>query len=122
MITILKKCEEQCSRPLNKEERISEETKKLLKMRIHIKNSTDATDIEKRAADVACRNSLKMDLQNHREKKLLKTVEARRSIKKCRRNLIQERQVFTALKNEAGACVSLVRELWVVDEEEGQCS
>ncbi|KHJ85950.1 hypothetical protein OESDEN_14312 [Oesophagostomum dentatum] len=46
-------------------------------------------DAEKRAVDIACRNSLKMDLQKHREKMLLKAAEAKRSVKKCRKNLIR---------------------------------
>ncbi|KHJ79195.1 hypothetical protein OESDEN_21165 [Oesophagostomum dentatum] len=101
-ITVLKDCERSCAVPVIREERLSEETKQLLKMRVHIKNNPNSSEIQRRAVDIACRNNLRMDLRNYRQRKLLAAAETRKSIKRCRRNLIQEKRVFTALKDEAG--------------------
>ncbi|KHJ96339.1 hypothetical protein OESDEN_03704 [Oesophagostomum dentatum] len=52
-----------------------------------------------------------MDLLNHRKRKLLAAADARLGIKRCRRDLMQERQVFSALKNKAGLRTNSKREM-----------
>ncbi|KHJ90537.1 hypothetical protein OESDEN_09621 [Oesophagostomum dentatum] len=86
-------------------------------MRTHVKNNPDSSEIQRRAADMAFRVNLKMDVRNYRQRKLLAAAETRTSIKKCRRSLKQERQVFTALKNEAGQTTNSKRSMEMIVEK-----
>uniref|UniRef100_A0A914VNL8 Reverse transcriptase domain-containing protein n=1 Tax=Plectus sambesii TaxID=2011161 RepID=A0A914VNL8_9BILA len=81
--------------------RISDATKTLLEKRRQMKQ--DSKDhVEYNLICKLIRSQLKADLEEYRRKRLLSTAEQKRSLKKCRRAMAQQRSLMVALKKENG--------------------
>ncbi|CAD6185100.1 unnamed protein product [Caenorhabditis auriculariae] len=83
----------------------------LLRRRGEVKRDPQATHLERLTIDKACRMTVQESLANRRRSALLQTAEKRQSLKKKKFELVDERTVMTALKDENGQLKSSRNEM-----------
>uniref|UniRef100_A0A7I4YKT7 Reverse transcriptase domain-containing protein n=1 Tax=Haemonchus contortus TaxID=6289 RepID=A0A7I4YKT7_HAECO len=74
----------------------------LLEKRRALKQDPNANHVEKVLVNKPCRMAVKQSLREYRRTKLLKAAEARSSIKRCKRDLIDQKAVMSALLDKDG--------------------
>ncbi|EYB81048.1 hypothetical protein Y032_0394g639 [Ancylostoma ceylanicum] len=74
----------------------------LLEKRKAVKLDQNATHLEKVITGNACRVAVKESLRDYRRTKLLEAAETKSSIKRCKRDLNDQRNVMAALKDKEG--------------------
>ncbi|EYB93420.1 hypothetical protein Y032_0182g878 [Ancylostoma ceylanicum] len=74
----------------------------LLEKRKAVKLDPNATHLEKVITGKACRVAVKESLRDYRRTKLLEAAETKSSIKRCKRDLNDQRNVMAALKDKEG--------------------
>ena len=103
----LKKCAKLASVPQSKSsDRISTNTKELLRKRRELMLDPTATHLNKLIMNISCRRSLQEDLQRYRQRKLLEAAQKRSSLKKCRRDLSDYHVTLSALMDEDGTVIT----------------
>ena len=85
--------------------RISESTNELLEKRKEMKRDKNR-NVEYSLLCRLIRKKLKEDLENFKRQKELKAIQRKRSLKRCRREMLLYQQTAAALKNEKGHRVS----------------
>ncbi|EYC11218.1 hypothetical protein Y032_0051g2083 [Ancylostoma ceylanicum] len=83
-----------------REERLNEKAKQLLRRRGEVRRDPAATHFEKVVINKACRIAMKESLREHRKSKLLSTAVQRKSLERCRRELTDYSAVTTCLKDK----------------------
>ncbi|CAD6199264.1 unnamed protein product [Caenorhabditis auriculariae] len=97
------RCAEPAARPTSSlPPRLDQRAKDLLRRRGEVKRDPQATHLERLTIDKACRMAVQESLANRRRSALLQTAEKRQSLKKKKFELVDERTVMTALKDENG--------------------
>ncbi|XP_029640405.1 uncharacterized protein LOC115215385 [Octopus sinensis] len=102
--------------PREKKGRISEETTKLLEKRKNMKRTIE-DHLEYSILSRVIRQQLKKDFEAYRMEKLLKAAEEKKSLKKCKRDMVLYRSEVTALKNTDGISVNEKNEMEKVCED-----
>ncbi|XP_029638135.1 uncharacterized protein LOC115213341 [Octopus sinensis] len=110
----LRKAKGVCLR--EKKGRISEETTKLLKKRKNMKRTIE-DHLEYSILSRVIREQLKKDFEAYWMEKLLKAAEEKKSLKKCKRDMVLYRSEVTALKNTDGIPVNEKSEMEKVCED-----
>ncbi|XP_029636887.1 uncharacterized protein LOC115212188 [Octopus sinensis] len=110
----LRKAKGVCLR--EKKGRISEETTKLLEKRKNMKKTIE-DHLEYSILSRVIRQQLKKDLEVYRMEKLLKAAEEKKSLKKCKRDMVLYRSEVMALKNTDGIPVNDKNEMEKVCED-----
>ncbi|KIH43340.1 hypothetical protein ANCDUO_26656, partial [Ancylostoma duodenale] len=80
--------------------RLNDHATKLLERRKAVKLYPNATHLEKVIANKACRTAVKESLRAYRRTMLLEAVKTKSSIKRCKKNLNDQRNVMAALKDK----------------------
>ncbi|CAD6199125.1 unnamed protein product [Caenorhabditis auriculariae] len=97
------RCAEPAARPTSSlPPRLDQLAKDLLRRRGEVRRDPQATHLERLTIDKACRMAVQESLANRRRSALLQTAEKRQSLKKKKFELVDERTVMTALKDENG--------------------
>uniref|UniRef100_A0A7I4YM96 Reverse transcriptase domain-containing protein n=1 Tax=Haemonchus contortus TaxID=6289 RepID=A0A7I4YM96_HAECO len=100
----LLKCADISRRPhLARIPRLSALAVSLLEKRRALKQDPNADHVEKVLANKACRMAVKQFLREYRRTKLLKAAEARSSIRRCKRDLSDQKAVMSALLDKDGS-------------------
>ncbi|KAH7718827.1 protein F43G9.7 [Aphelenchoides avenae] len=94
--------ESEVRRPACREPRKTEETRALMRQLQQLKEEETKEPEECRRLSRLVRERLMQDYSDYRNRRLVETAEARQSLKKCRRNLAQTRQIAGALRDEDG--------------------
>ncbi|KAH7691316.1 reverse transcriptase [Aphelenchoides avenae] len=93
--------ESKVKRAACREPRITEETRALMRRLKQLKQDSSDPDACRRLSHLV-RERLVQDYNDYRNRRLVETAEARQSLKNCRRNLAQTRQIAGALRDEEG--------------------
>ncbi|KAH7684588.1 protein F43G9.7 [Aphelenchoides avenae] len=101
--TTLLQCikESEVRRASCREPRITDETRALMRRLQQLKQESREPEECRRLSHLV-RERLIQDYSNYRNRRLVETAEARQSLKKCRRDLAQTRQIAGALRDEEG--------------------
>ncbi|XGW29616.1 hypothetical protein V3C99_009009 [Haemonchus contortus] len=100
----LLKCADISRRPhLARIPRLSALAVSFLGKRRALKQDPNANHVEKVLANKACRTAVKQSLREYRRTKLLKAAEARSSIRRCKRELNDQKAVMSALLDKDGS-------------------
>ncbi|KAK6040726.1 hypothetical protein COOONC_21769 [Cooperia oncophora] len=83
-------------------ERLNAKAKDLLRRRGELRRDPTATHLEKSIVNKACRLAVKESLKEYRKQKLMTAAMQRKSLKCCRKDLVDYRTETTCLKDNQG--------------------